>query len=200
MRGLKSPSSSYRMMLPRAARTASAILARRWNHVILIPMNEKFWAKIEKRADGCWVWLGAPNKDGYGAYQAGEYRYAHRFAWEERHGKIPKGIVVCHHCDNRLCCNADHLFLGTHADNVADKVRKGRQAKGTQNGRTKLTEDAVRLIFADERAVGVLAREHAVDPRAIRAIKNGETWRYLKLVSGEGFEPSASCAQGTRST
>jgi len=54
---------------------------------------------------------------------------AHRLAWAKARGPIPAGMFVCHHCDNPACINVEHLFLGTPADNTADMVRKGRQAK-----------------------------------------------------------------------
>ena len=82
------------------------------------------------KTDSCWEWTGAQFANGYGAFQVnGKTVRAHRFAWELAHGPIPEGIRVLHHCDNRLCCRPDHLFLGTDADNAADKIAKGRDRR-----------------------------------------------------------------------
>lgn len=80
----------------------------------------------------CWVWNGTRNKHGYGVKQTrierGRWRtrLTHRLAYEWANGPIPKGMSICHHCDNPPCCNPAHLFIGTHKDNVHDAIRKGR--------------------------------------------------------------------------
>jgi hypothetical protein len=93
---------------------------------------------------GCWEWLGAKYSNGYGAirkdYSSLSRTGAHRAAYEAHHGPIPVGLRVCHRCDNRLCINPDHLFLGTASDNTKDMVRKGR------HGNMKLTQDSVKEI------------------------------------------------------
>jgi hypothetical protein len=92
-----------------------------------------FWAKLDRREDGCWLWPGKPHKKtGYGRAYAGDgvYTGAHRVAWMLVNGPISDGLFVLHKCDNRRCCNPDHLFLGTAADNAHDRDAKGRGASG----------------------------------------------------------------------
>lgn len=81
--------------------------------------------------EGCWEWKRATNSMGYGVLTV-NYRtaYAHRLAWEMENGPIPDGALVLHRCDNPRCVRPDHLFLGTHADNMADMTAKGRHRYG----------------------------------------------------------------------
>jgi hypothetical protein len=99
----------------------------------LDPINV-FWQSVEKRGDGCWIWTGETGTRGYGMFEKGRVRMrAHRYSWELHNGPIPTDDgewCVCHKCDTPKCVNPDHLFLGRDADNAADMVRKGRQAKG----------------------------------------------------------------------
>lgn len=95
----------------------------------LVPLDVRFWAKVAK-GDGCWEWTASRNSLGYGNIRVERKRFvAHRVAWALTYGPIPDGLFVCHHCDNPPCCRPDHLFLGTHADNMADMVAKGRCRK-----------------------------------------------------------------------
>jgi len=81
---------------------------------------------------GCWLWTGAPDSSGYGRANVapGKQERSHRAAWTLLRGPIPQGLFVCHRCDNRGCVNPDHLYLGTHQDNVRDAVQRRRFWRG----------------------------------------------------------------------
>lgn len=101
----------------------------KWNHG---PPEQRFWHHVDKGdLDECWEWKGTLfHSTGYGALTYGSrgqsMMAAHRLSFEVHHGKIPDGMVVMHACDNPKCVNPNHLNVGTHADNVADKMAKGR--------------------------------------------------------------------------
>lgn len=100
--------------------------------------GNNFWAYVDRGGpDVCWVWKGSKLPSGYGRVSwQGKTTYAHRVAHLLAHGAIPAGMCVCHHCDNPPCCNPSHLWLGTQQDNMADRDRKGRTARGSQANRS----------------------------------------------------------------
>jgi len=128
---------------------------------------ERFWEKVFKGSGNeCWEWLACKDAYGYGIISYnGVPTHAHRVCWILTQGPIPDGMFVCHHCDNRSCCNPRHLFVGTNADNQADKARKGRAYRGfgKDNPRTKLSDKQVIEIRHRYAAGGILQRELAAE-------------------------------------
>ena len=138
--------------------------------------------------NGCWNWLLTKDKDGYGRLthiRHGEEGRAHRIFWEKYRGEIPQGVCVLHKCDNRLCVNPSHLFLGTHEDNVRDRVLKGRSANqnGEKNHQAKLTMSVVlkiiKLYAAGRYNQYQLAEMFKVRQNQISRIVNGLRWKVL---------------------
>lgn len=107
---------------------------------------KSFWAKVNIRGpDDCWEWTGAVNGRDYGRFYVGDKTvYAHRLAWELTSSSIPKGKLVLHKCDNPTCCNPDHLYVGTHCDNMADLTSRHPELPGM--GRVKLYKNEIQLI------------------------------------------------------
>ncbi len=135
--------------------------------------------------DECWNWTGLRNDRGYGRFHFGKKNIlAHRAAWIAVAGKeIPDGMVICHSCDNRTCCNPAHLFLGTQSDNMQDCVRKGRKnnPQGERHPRSKLTEDIVRQIKACKSAgdATAVATRFNTSQSHVSNIWRGERWGHL---------------------
>lgn len=89
----------------------------------------RFLNKVDLSLEGCWNWKGCTNNRGYGWFQTGKTSLAHRISYKLFYGISPKNKLVLHKCDNPKCVNPDHLFLGTHKDNMIDMVNKGRDGK-----------------------------------------------------------------------
>jgi len=143
-----------------------------------------FLSNVLPQENGCWTWKGYKRPNGYGEAYFGrnpnrERVLAHRLAYEVMHGD-PGSLCVCHKCDTPSCVNPDHLFLGTKAENSADRNAKGRQARGERNGPAKLTETQVRAIRADARGCRKLAREFGVDAGTIMSIRRRKTWAHVE--------------------
>lgn len=138
-----------------------------------VPLEQRFWAKVDKNGPvpphvpdlgACWVWTACRFKrSGYGCIGVKpRLRSAHRVCWELVFGPIPFGMLVCHRCDNPACVRPEHLFLGTHTDNVRDMVAKGRRVDnaGELHPSAKLSNAQVAALCA-EYATGATQRDLA---------------------------------------
>lgn len=138
-----------------------------------------------KTENGCWEWQKRTDKNGYGVITVNDTTLrAHRVSYEEFVGEIADGLHVLHKCDNPTCINPEHLFLGTNAENMKDKVNKGRHAFGEKAGHAKLTEEQVIEIkkrLAAGESVNSFEKEYPVSGRALRLIKNGTNWAHIKI-------------------
>jgi hypothetical protein len=144
-------------------------------------------------ASGCREWRGAKHRQGYGQLRVGgRVQLAHRVAWEEAHGPIADGLHVCHRCDNPSCVNIDHLFLGTHLENMRDRQSKGRtrlppKATGSQCAWAKLGDHDVVLIrlLVD---LGVkqpkVAALFGVSQTMVSGIHLRKTWKHVAPLEG----------------
>lgn len=132
---------------------------------------------------GCWLWTGGANDMGYGSLGIGGKKlYAHRASYEWFHGAIPKGMEVCHKCDVPLCVNPDHLFLGTHKENMSDSARKGRAKQPRFRSdhtapRSILSEEQVRMIRGDPRSNAELARATGIPSHVIQRVRVRRTYK-----------------------
>lgn len=183
---------------------------QRYRETVKARLAARFWRRVQK-GDSCWLWLGARDRGGYGLVSVDRKRMpATHLAWFLAHGSFPlNGLIACHKCDNPPCIRADHLFLGTQADNAADMKAKGRSATGERNGantrpdrrskgdehylrryperilrgerhgNSKLTDEQAQAIADSPDASKVLAARYAVSVATIERIRNGTIWRHL---------------------
>jgi hypothetical protein len=183
--------------------------------------KDRFFAKVCREGpipapkDGCpdivgrcWSWTACKDTGGYGIFAMPQKDFsAHRMSWAIHFGDIPEGeghhgVCVCHRCDNRTCVNPDHLFLGTHQQNVADKLAKGRGsngesharimkriksnpnsiARGSKSGTAKLTEEQV-LEIRELRSNGMILKEIALEFGVhlgnVSSICSRKSWTHL---------------------
>jgi hypothetical protein len=143
--------------------------------------QQRFWSKIDRCGpDDCWEWIACRSSWGYGQVKLDRVVYlAHRVTYFLTNGQ-PGNLCVCHICDNPGCNNPRHLFLGTDADNMSDKVIKNRQVKGETNGRAVLTAGDVLEIRRSQLAQKTLAQKYGIDPSTVSAIIRRRIWKHLE--------------------
>lgn len=139
---------------------------------------QRFWSKVEIRGpDDCWEFKGGKDPNGYGRFFLhGKQVSAHRSAYRIHHGNIAAEMCVLHRCDNRPCCNPHHLFLGTNADNVADRERKGRTLRGEALSHCKLQESQVaymKLLLGHGIPVRHVAECYEVATQYVYMVRDG---------------------------
>lgn len=142
---------------------------------------QRFWRHVDKRGpDDCWLWTGAVNNKGYGQIRVGgKTVLAHRVSFAITNGSIADDIQVLHHCDTPKCQNPVHLFSGDPAINSADKVKKGRQAKG-ETCHAKLTNEAVMEIRAATGSQREIAERFNLCQSTVSRIRNQKRWRHVQ--------------------
>lgn len=154
--------------------------------------EDRVRARIEARTektDGCWLWRGRATPYG-STYFHGRNRPVHRVQWMLTFGEVPDGVLVCHSCDNPICVNPAHLFLGTPADNSADMVAKGRgrgnrsvHLRGEANPLAKMTEDGVRelrRLWKAGMGSPELSRRFGINARNAWLIATRRSWRHVQ--------------------
>lgn len=137
--------------------------------------EEFFWRNI-KKTDSCWLFMGCKNNQGYGRMSIKcKNMAAHRFSWNVHFGTIPINMFVLHKCDIRNCVNPEHLFLGTHEDNMKDMAHKGRQIPGNRKLELLEIKSIKNLIKSGERNY-VIAKKFNMDASTISNIRHGKHW------------------------
>ncbi len=154
-------------------------------------MCKRFWDKVNK-TDSCWLWTRCVNESGYGVFcNSGKTILAHRYSYQICKGDIPEGLLICHTCDVRECVNPQHLYAGTHIQNMKDMVDRGRQGgnkkgnkgqnKGEKCGAAKLKDSDIqniRDLYNDFTCLEI-SRKYNVCSETIRSIISKKTWAHI---------------------
>lgn len=156
---------------------------------LTISVRTRFWFYTTKSDEGCWLWTGSTNMNGYGRLaidSKGHYVVAHRVSWEIHHEPIPDNKMVLHRCDNRLCVRPDHLYVGTAKDNATDREERGRSAdrQGIRHPLARLTEqDVSEIITLRDSGLKLqdIADRYGVSDSTISAIIHSKRWAHFSF-------------------
>lgn len=149
-----------------------------------VPIEERFWKHVQV-TDTCWLWTGGTRSNGYGSVRLSRPRRidnAHRVSYAMRYGPIPAGKIVCHRCDVPLCVRPDHLFIGSHAINMNDAIKKGRRLLGERHHKAKLCRSdviTIRKRYAAGESIKNIASDYPVHTSNIGYICRGAIWRHI---------------------
>lgn len=151
--------------------------------------RERFMRSVRK-TESCWIWTRPPRTDGYGQVLAFDglkrkVMTAHRVSYLMHHGPLVDGLCVLHSCDTPLCVNPDHLSLGTHLDNMADMVAKGRQVKGRGRLNSKLCEAAVieiRRRHGEGESQTTIGRDFGVTRKTVFMVATRRAWKHVAAL------------------
>jgi hypothetical protein len=154
-------------------------------------LQDRFFDKVNK-TESCWYWTGAKNGGRqYGVIKKdGMMVYAHRLMWQhDNNREIPEGMCVCHHCDTPKCVNPDHLFLGTHSDNMKDAFEKGRgeipHHVGEEHHKAKLSKEDVKqikkILSCTDKTHKEIAKTYPVNKSVIGKINTGDIWSHVEV-------------------
>lgn len=157
-----------------------------------IPLTQKFWKNPNKKLPNeCWEWIGCKDKNGYGFITSKISRRAHRISYL-LHFEDPKEMHVLHKFDNTSCVNPNHLFLGTHKDNMQDMKKKGRDRKvdSEKHHSAKLTKEQAIAIYLSTEKINDIAKKYKIRNSSVSKIKNKQSWKVIHKHGNMGDERS----------
>lgn len=172
----------------------------------ILSVADRFWPKVDRSGDAeCWPWKGGLYTTGYGRFSSKGLAHwsvhtgAHRVAWALVNDGVRPDGCVCHTCDNPVCCNPGHLFLGSHRDNAMDRAAKGRGARGSRSPFAKLSDSTVaemRQKRFEGRSYASLATEYGVSKSTAERTCHGKLWSHAAgPLSSKGVRLGSHPAQ-----